>query len=1310
MSTRQLSKKKSQVYYKKMSSPGRGNFVKRASKAYKQLKERVPWKKFLRTFGKKYRKSDYVLSIRTPLYKLKFNGNNPKFDLTNDTITLKYKTRPTQHTMISDIRNELRSLNSRDGYNIYLHNNSFYYGEEKGIYNDIKEIKLLTFMKQIKYSLTQMDGSTVLSEIKNFEFEPLIDPTIGSNLIFGDERLGKMCGISCLLHFIQTSHKNIRKYDEMTLIYQMSHIKGYNEDNKYEYIKENGISINDLYNWVIKYGNNYISLYIVGPDNELIMKYLPEDNKGGSALVLKMNNNHFYYIIDDVVRDKVFSLNKITQKKMVSSSIELNKNNSLVIENSDDINNIIENMIDEQIYLIIKENWQKVISNYTNQSGTMIKQFDSVEQQISNFTVEQKKENGMTKIIMIRPDYDSVNEALEDIRNYETELTINKDLFKYRGQSMSSIHSDLMSMITGVIPQSKYNKGVFDTIREFQRPPLVENYDIPNSNTKKECYGIDISKADTQSRLNIRGNIPLIHHNCKIEPYNGEEMQEGLYFVSDSFFGFQKYNHNSVLIPQGFYPKFFIEYFLSKGIIPKDMITHKILSISHLKGDILKPLTEIIFDIFDKKPHIAKEISNCGTGMFGKLYKKSLTGFFTNSLDTAVASYNEKKYISQALDNNLFFCKKGKREIMYSNNNTIYNSIIAESILNLVDMMDTYINEKSELHGIRRDCIYGRNFNHIIIKTPHNKLIDSVGTVKLEKYNPPKSSLRVRSEIEPNFDINREFKQIDYLSIIGKGIFKFIGNVIDVVINKLLLLSGCLIIGGAGHGKTYTMNKMVKKVGEDDCLILAPYNKHVCNLRSAGMEKAKTIKSSLYLRKDGYNVQKYKGGKKFPYKYVFVDEAFVMTDMDSWTLYNIWLENPEVIFYFFGDPNQCQGIEICDDDDSMGVNIDYINSISWVHMLKNKIELPYVKESARYDDKLHEEALKILRLEQPNLQIYDKKKHKNINRFITYTNKTCDLLNEQVMKKLSSGDVFDIPKEKYGSQSKLDYMRLIKGSPVSAYSNRKGLWYNNEEFTYIGKFPSKDGQEMIQLKNCCGVIIEIICDVFKKNFIVSYAMTTDRAQSITFDFPYVVMEIEKLNRNRLYTAITRARAYNNVYIDKPIKKIYPIEYKYGVEYKIKNTLYKTGYIYKISHIDTKIKKYYIGSTAETPEQRFYMHKKNPSGGMKTPLEQYGVESFKLEQLEKVLYKKKSELLIREFAHIKQAPAELLYNIHMKNPTSKTRLINKMFGKIEKIKGISLSEKYKMYKVKNKTFRWNKPERQGIAYKKALCYLYSFINV
>ena len=74
-----------------------------------------------------------------------------------------------------------------------------------------------------------------------------------------------------------------------------------------------------------------------------------------------MNNNHFYYILDQDIRQSVFKTKKIVVKKLTSIQIDLTPTNSVVIDNSKGIDSLINSLDKNIIYVIVKENWQTAV-------------------------------------------------------------------------------------------------------------------------------------------------------------------------------------------------------------------------------------------------------------------------------------------------------------------------------------------------------------------------------------------------------------------------------------------------------------------------------------------------------------------------------------------------------------------------------------------------------------------------------------------------------------------------------------------------------------------------------------------------------------------------------------------------------------------------------------------------------------------------------------------------------------------------------------------------------------------------------------
>ena len=260
-------------------------------------------------------------------------------------------------------------------------------------------------------------------------------------------------------------------------------------------------------------------------------------------------------------------------------------------------------------------------------------------------------------------------------------------------------------------------------------------------------------------------------------------------------------------------------------------------------------------------------------------------------------------------------------------------------------------------------------------------------------------------------------------------------------------------------GKSYTLIQILQHLSK---LVVAPTLTAVSRLKQEAVD-AHTIDSVLTVAVDGFTKEKFRGKGAFPFEALLLDEAYNTSQYHQQLIYNIWVRNPGVKIFFFGDKGQCLPVEVRDDKNSNGVVIDYDVSLAWQQMLRNRVQLPYNAKTGRYDKKLYREVRKLDANALPVIQTYEPS-NTEINRFLAKTNRCVDATNMKLMNVKTEFDEFALPVNKGRSKSKLTSMKLSTGlgDPVIMYTSSKVHgFHNNQQFCYIG---SKNDQISLQLR------------------------------------------------------------------------------------------------------------------------------------------------------------------------------------------------------------------------------------------------------
>jgi ATP-dependent exoDNAse (exonuclease V) alpha subunit len=252
------------------------------------------------------------------------------------------------------------------------------------------------------------------------------------------------------------------------------------------------------------------------------------------------------------------------------------------------------------------------------------------------------------------------------------------------------------------------------------------------------------------------------------------------------------------------------------------------------------------------------------------------------------------------------------------------------------------------------------------------------------------------------------------------------------------------------------------------------------------------------------------------YKYIFIDEVSMMSEMFYKFFIVLKRMMPEIKFIIAGDFAQLlpvkDRIEDCNYKDSMAL-----------HELcdGNRLQLTKCRRSdaTLFNMLLHENINNIKRKDF---------KSQMTNRHIAFTNKKRMEINKLMMDqtiKNKKVKALELPGLEYDPNSQ--DVKLCPGMPVIARKNTKLLHiYNNETFT-IKTIRIKENEITVEDE---GREHTVPINEFTKIFNIAYCITVHKSQGQTIDEPYSIHEFNQYDERLKYVALSRATDINLINI------------------------------------------------------------------------------------------------------------------------------------------------------------------------------------
>ena len=356
-----------------------------------------------------------------------------------------------------------------------------------------------------------------------------------------------------------------------------------------------------------------------------------------------------------------------------------------------------------------------------------------------------------------------------------------------------------------------------------------------------------------------------------IEPFNGI-VQDGIYYV--------ECENRFPMRGNIFYTRPIVEYALSIGRITKDNIKYQILPSFKLANDYFKSIVEYLLDVFKDSQQLQKFSINSLIGLFGRRNDEFIK--------YEICNRNDNNDMASVFGDFTNPC------INVINDDLV--SITGEVRIDKIEScfpihMQVLDEEAIELHKLS-ELIKDKGGKPILLKTDcviYEK--DEPIDLSEEYWDEHKQIKKYKNELFVSL-VSHPVKIVnDEKLVISQKEYNELQDNDNIISQSIQSQKGLLILGSAGTGKTYLLNKLVEALNDKNKLRLAPTNV------SALLINGQTLNLFMhaFINNRGSNPLYSK------LEYVFVDEISMVREQFYQLLLSLKLLNPNIKFIISGD-------------------------------------------------------------------------------------------------------------------------------------------------------------------------------------------------------------------------------------------------------------------------------------------------------------------------------------------------------------------------------------------------------------------------
>lgn len=326
---------------------------------------------------------------------------------------------------------------------------------------------------------------------------------------------------------------------------------------------------------------------------------------------------------------------------------------------------------------------------------------------------------------------------------------------------------------------------------------------------------------------------------------------------------------------------------------------------------------------------------------------------------------------------------------------------------------------------------------------------------------------------------------------------------------------GGLLCGMGGTGKTYILNQLMQKIGEDNYISVAPTN--VASLLVDGITCDKLMNALRNGKTNQFNTK----------KYIIVDEISMVKEINYQYWANIKMTYPDVKFIIAGDFTQLMPV-------NDNTNRSYLKSRILFELVEGRYMLLEKCQRTNGNGLEHFELCANM---VAGVDIDTTPMENNQLNYInlSFTNEKRKEINLKCMYRYMrehSGASFDVKALDFDANTQ-DFTYMVGMPVISRKTTKRINVLNNEQFV-ITNIENDEVTVTSTVTKHSGAIevkeVTIRVTEFAKQFNPSFCMTIHKSQGSTFNQPYTIHEWGLLSKRLRYVAISRTTDIKNVCI------------------------------------------------------------------------------------------------------------------------------------------------------------------------------------